>query len=190
MVSSVVDQNASLVSRAHVTFHVPSSSSSATSIESASGNRGVILHSYGAGFLRRTKSQHSGLGVAWGLKGIQNHSVIHEGVRINGYFLPILITSSFEGRRPQCRGDVDEQRLVGDMFPHATAPPETIRAVPFLARPRRTRHNLATRVQEPLGSEHRGVVAIGGRVVVAMPEIRKAQRSLGDEHPIVPVVFR
>src|SRR6266702_8734939 len=77
------------------------------------------------------------------------------------------------------------------MFPHTSAPPETIRAVSFLARPRRTRDNPATRVQEPLGSEHCGVVVIGRRViVVTIPEIRKAQRSLGDEHPIVPVIFR
>ena len=128
--------------------------------------------------------------VAWGVKDILNHSVIHEGINIKRHFLPVLLTNPFKGRCPQRRSYVDEQRLVGEVFPHASATPETKRAVPVLARLRRTRNNLAVCVQEPLGSELRSVVAIGGRVMVAMSEIRKAQRSLWDEHPLVPIVFR
>ena len=45
--------------------------------------------------------------------GVQNHPSIHDLLRINGRFLPILITSPFEVRSPQRRGYVAEERLVG-----------------------------------------------------------------------------
>jgi hypothetical protein len=120
---------------------------------------------------------------------VQNRPSVHKRLHIKRHFISILITSPFESHCPECRGNVDEERLVGDVFPYASASPKAVCAMPFFARFRGTGGDLAMRIKEPLGSEAGGIVAIRSRVVVTLPEIREAQSSLGDEHPIVPVIL-
>src|SRR6266702_2746517 len=105
---------------------------------------------------------------------IQNRPGIHERARIKGHFVSILITSSFKGRCPERRGHVDEERLVREEFPYASALPKAVCAVPFFVRLRGTQNDLATRIKVPLGSKVGGIVTIRRWVAVTLPEVREA----------------
>src|ERR1700679_1344543 len=120
---------------------------------------------------------------------LQSRSYIDSRLHIKGYLLPIFVTRGFESSSPEHRGYIDEQRVIGRVFPDTRPPPKAICTVPIIARLYRARNESTMLIQEPLRIETCSVGAIRRRVMVALPEINQANSPLGDEHAFVPIVL-
>jgi hypothetical protein len=158
------------------------------STEGASGNRRVTSHLYGSDKLtkmhewmfyeranKQTKTRKA--------TGIQRH------VYIQSHLLPIFVTRELLPRSPEHRDHSDKERAIGSVFPHAETPSEAIRTVSIVARLHGTWNECTVLIKEPLRIEVRCFVSKERRVVMALPEVRRAKGLLGDERALRLIVL-
>jgi hypothetical protein len=84
---------------------------------------------------------------------------------------------------------MDEQRVISGVLPDAGPPTKPICAVSIVTCFHRSWDEITLRIEEPLRLELRCIMAIVCRIAMALPEIRKAKGSLGDEHAFIPVIL-
>ncbi len=124
-----------------------------------------------------------------GGRHLQKHPSIDWRFGIERHLLPTFVASAFQPSSPEYRGNADEQRLVGRVFTDAFPPPKPVPSVPVVARLPRMRNQFTGPVQKPLRIEVRRIVAVGRGIIMALPQVREAHGSLGNEHPFIPIVL-
>src|SRR6266404_7520643 len=164
----------------------PQCSRSSARIDLTSGKRDVTLKSNGVGWLIMRTQQLNAV-CCPGRDHSHDQPYIHKAVRVWKYLVSFLVFRALKINRPQSPRHVDEQGLVGEGDSHAIPPPETVRRVPFLVRIHRPRRQLSALVQESFRPEFVRILAIYCAVVVALPNVRYARRTLWNVHPFVPV---